>query len=275
MIFSTKLLNNSPPIIFNGVLVERVNLHKHLGVIFKSNLCWSAQIHEICIKANRKLSVLKSVKQLNRKTLNLLYKLTVRSVIDYALPLYGNNLKQTELRRLENLQYRSAKVVTCALHSTSKEKLDEELGLETIKDRIKFLGLCLFHKIHIFESRPLVRKCLTKLDWERKQILRSRGGYLPYPNYNIKFQNSFFPLMSKFWNNLPTTKKNKNFFDFKEQLKIDIKPKRHKHFAIGPKESNTLLTRFRTGRTDLNLNKFTIGQTDNPSCLCHANSESS
>ena len=128
MIFSTKLLNNSPPIIFNGVLVQRVNLHKHLGVIFESNLCWSAQIHEICTKANRKLSVLKSVKQLNRKTLDLLYKLTIRSVIDYALPLYGNNLKQTELSRFENIQYRSAKVVTCALSFTSKEKLDKQLG---------------------------------------------------------------------------------------------------------------------------------------------------
>ena len=147
--------------------------------------------------------------------------------------------------------------------------------LENIQYRSAKVGLCLFHKIHIFESRPLVRKCLTKLDWERKQFLRSRGGYLPYPNYNNKFQNSFFPLMSKFWNNLPTSTKIKNLSDFKDQLKIDLKPIRHKHFAIGPKESNALLTRFRTGRTDLNLNKFTIGQTDNPSCLCHAKSECS
>ena len=36
-----------------------------------------------------------------------------------------------------------------------------------------------------------------------------------------------------------------------------------------------MLTRFRTGRTNLNLNKFTIGQTDDPSCLCHAKNETS
>ena len=34
MIFSKKFLNNSPPLKFNGIFVERVNLHKHLGVIF-------------------------------------------------------------------------------------------------------------------------------------------------------------------------------------------------------------------------------------------------
>ena len=102
--FSNKLLNNSPPLVFNGVFGERANLHRHLGVIFKSNLDWSAKINVVCLKANRKLSVLKGVKELSRKTLDLLYKITIRSVVDYALPLYTNNLKQTELYRLENLQ---------------------------------------------------------------------------------------------------------------------------------------------------------------------------
>ena len=118
MIFSKKFLNNSPPLKFNGIFVERVNLHKHLGVIFQSNLDWSAQINDVCLKANRKLSALKSVRQLSRKTLDLLYKLTIRSVVDYALPLYANNIKQTELCRFENLQYRAAKLITGALHFT-------------------------------------------------------------------------------------------------------------------------------------------------------------
>ena len=149
MIFSKKFLNNSPPLKFNGIFVERVNLHKHLGVIFQSNLDWSAQIKKVCLKANQTLSVLKSVEQLSRKTIDLLYKLTIRSVVDYALPLYANNLKQTEISRLENLQYRAAKLVTGALHFTSREKLNVELGWETIQERIKFLGLCLFHKVHV------------------------------------------------------------------------------------------------------------------------------
>ena len=67
MIFSNRYLNNSPPLLFNGVTVDRVNKHKHLGVVFQSNLDWSSQIHETCIKANGKLSVLRSVKMLSRK----------------------------------------------------------------------------------------------------------------------------------------------------------------------------------------------------------------
>ena len=53
----------------------------------------------------------RNVKMLKRKTLDLLYKVTVRSVIDYALPIYANTLKQTELARLERVQYRAAKLV--------------------------------------------------------------------------------------------------------------------------------------------------------------------
>ena len=59
---------------------------------------------------------------LKRGTLDLLFKITVRSVIDYSLPIYGNNMKQTDLARLERLQYRAAKLVTGALHFTNKEK---------------------------------------------------------------------------------------------------------------------------------------------------------
>ena len=118
---------------------------------------WRKQIDEVCLKANHKLSVLRSVKLLSRQTLDVLYKLTVRSVIDYALPLYCNTLKQSELSRLENVQYRAAKLVTGAFRFTSREKLNQELGWESIKRRSDNLGLNIFHKIHSYETRPLIR----------------------------------------------------------------------------------------------------------------------
>ena len=75
IIFSDKVLNNSPPLIFNDCFIEQVNLHKHLGIYFSSTLDWSKQIFEVCLKANRKLSVLRSVRLLSRQTLDLLYKI--------------------------------------------------------------------------------------------------------------------------------------------------------------------------------------------------------
>ena len=72
-----------------------------------------------------------------------------------------------------------------SLHLTSAEKINSELGWESIKDRIDFLGLSLFHKINYYETRPLVRSCLT----ERIFRLASRqyGHFMKYPNYGSKF----------------------------------------------------------------------------------------
>ena len=49
----------------------------------------------------------------------------------------------------------------------------------------------------------------------------------------------------------------------------------YKHVSRGNKLSNSLLTKFRVGRSDLNLHKFTIGLIDSPQCDCLFREESS
>ena len=151
------MLNNSPPLVFNGIFINRVNTHRRLGVYLTSNLDWSTQINDICLKANRKLAILRNVKFLKRNTLDLLYKITVRSVIDYSLPIYANNLKLTDLARLDRLQYRAAKLVTGALHFTSREKLNNELGWENMQTRINFLGLSFSTKFTCMKQDLLLK----------------------------------------------------------------------------------------------------------------------
>ena len=275
LIFSNKILNNSPPLVFNDNVIERVNTHRHLGVYLSSTLDWSVQVNDVCLKASRKLSVLRNVKFLKRNTLDLLYKIIVRSVIDYALPVYANNLKLTELARLDRLQYKAGKLVCGALHYTSRDKLNNELGWENFQYRMKFLGLCLFQKIHLHKTRPLVRSCMSKLDYEKKYLTRTKVGYSPYPYFGNKYSNSFFPYMSKLWNNLDVSIQVMLLPDFKLQLKKELKPIKYKHFSKGSKLGNSLLSRIRLNRSDLNLHKFDIGLHETSECLCHAKSESS
>ena len=273
IIFSNKYINYSPPLILNKNFIDRVNLHKHLGVYLSSSLNWSEQIKEVCLKANRKLSVLRSIKLLSRQTLDLLYKITVRSVIDYALPVYFKTLNQTEILRLEQIQYRAAKLVTGALHFSSREKLNIELGWETIQKRSEILGLNIFQKIHLKETRPLIRNCMPKLDFERQHFLRSKGGYIPFKDLGSKFSFSFFPYYSELWNNLPKSVQSLNLFNFKISTN-QKKPTKYKHFQKGNKFSNSLLTQIRVGRSYLNQHKFSIGHADSPECLCHHREES-
>ena len=176
-----------------------------------------------------------------------MYKITVRSVIDYALPVYFKNLKQTPISRLENIQYRAAKLVTGAFHYSSREKLNNELGWETIEKRSDLLSLNIFQKIHLHETRPLIRSCMPKLDFEQEHYLRSKGGYTPFKNYGSDFKKSFFSYTSSIWNNLPKDVQCKDLFDFKTYTNKELKPPRYKHFSRGNKLGNSLLTKIRVG----------------------------
>ena len=115
---------------------------------------------------------------------------------------------------------------------------------------------------------------MPKLDWERKNFLRSKGGYLPFNCNGDKFSKSFFPHTSKLWNALGPEIWNKNLYDFKIYTKTTFKPKKYKHFSKGNKYSNSLLTKIRVGRSDLNQHKYTIGLVNSPECLCHFKEES-
>lgn len=267
VIFSSKVLHNSPPLMLNNTVIERVVSHKHLGIYLTQNLDWSLQVHEICLKASRKLYVLRSIKFLDRQTLDMLYKLTVRSVLDYGLPLYGNNLRVTELKRFENIQYRAAKVVTGALHLTSKESLDKELGWESIKTRCDFLGLSIFHKIHSRGTRPLIRTCLPSPCLNERYPNRHTGGYQNYVYKGMSFAKSFFPYFSSLWSKLPKESRKLPLTEFKQFLKTYLKPPRIKHFNAGSKEGNLLMTRIRLKRSLLFSDLFRIGKHDSPLCL--------
>ena len=91
------------------IFVERVHEHKHLGIYLNTSLCWARQIHETCLRAKRKLAVLRSVRFLKRSTLDLLYKVCVRSTIEYGLVIYWHTLKPSEAARIKQIQYHAAK----------------------------------------------------------------------------------------------------------------------------------------------------------------------
>ena len=111
-------------------------------------------------------------------------------------------------------------------------------------------------------------------DIERKHVLRSKGGYIPFKNTGEKFNKSFFPYFANLWNNSPKNVKCKQLADFKDYTNRELKPPRYKHFGRGKKENNRLLTKIRVGRSELNQHKFTIGQVDSPQCLCFHREES-
>ena len=98
--------------------------------------------------------------------------------------------------------------------------------------------------------------------------------YLPYERFGEKFKNSFFSHISALWNSLPKKAHCKDLTDFKLFTNEEFKPPRYKHFSRGNKQSNSLLTKIRVGRSDLHQHRYVIGFSDSPECLCHHREES-
>ena len=265
MIFSKKTIANSPLLLLNNEEIKRVKQHKHLGLFLSENLDWSAQVHYVCMRANRKLAVLRKVKMLSRHTLDILYKITVRSIIDYALPVYYHSLKVTDKAKLDRIQYAAAKVVTGVRHQASKNKLNHELAWEEIKTRATFLGLTLFQKIADHETRPLIRACMPQ-----RSLLKRLGTFTHFPFKGMDYANSYFPFFTKAYNSLKKEVRDLHLADFKAKLIENMKPRKRKHYNAGHKYANTLLTSIRVGHSKLNSDTHKLGLSDTnlcPHCL--------
>ena len=106
---------------------------------------------------------------LPRKTLNELYKLYVRPHLDYGDVIYHIPSKKYDftnsytlnnyMEQLESVQYSAARATTGAWKGTSRKKLLQELGWETLDLRGGGRRLVLFNKMvnytclfHIFRN---------------------------------------------------------------------------------------------------------------------------
>ena len=125
-----------------------------------------------------------------------------------------------EIDRLNQIQYRAG-----ALHLTSQTKLEADLGWESLPIRAEFLGLSLFHKIHLHETRPLVRSCMPQLNLARQN--RSSNMYKEFPHLGNYFNHSFFPVFTKKYNKLDQKLLSQGDLpDFKENLMKNLNRKR-------------------------------------------------
>ena len=61
-----------------------------------------------------------------------------------------------------------------------------------------------------------------------------------------------------------------DIIDLKKYIGTKLKPHKFKHYARGPKYSNTLLTCIRVGRSYLKSHSFSIGMSDTNICSCNS-----
>ena len=129
VIFSVKNKKPShPELIFNGLSDARETCTKHLGVHLDSHLNFAKHIRDVILKASKGINLLKYLsKFVDRKVLDMCYKLYVRPHLDYGDVIYHN--QRIDLMNLiEQVQYKAGSIVSGCWQGTNCEKLYDELG---------------------------------------------------------------------------------------------------------------------------------------------------
>ena len=252
VIFSCKKkITDHPELLFNGIPVARNPFTKHLGVYLDSKLNFSKHIKEKVAKAMKGITLLKYLsKYVERNVLSLSYKMYIRPHLDYGDVLYHN--QRADLMKLvERVQYKAALIVSGCWQGTSREKLYEELGWESLSDRRWLRRLTIFYKIktgltpsYLGDHIPIRR--------EINMVLRHRNEITPFIRTE-RYENSFFPYTISEWKKLDAEAKSKpSVVSFKKYINNNyIRSPGHPLFGICDKYGICLLTKIRVGFSDL------------------------
>ena len=141
------LMNNplEPPLTISNTPLQEVQVAISLGGNISDDLRWSVHVAEIFKKANGRLYILKHVKLLKRFNLphdDLVTNFTgfVRTLAEYAAPVWHCGLTVNESITLERIQKRACKIIVDKHYSSYDEAL-QECGLDSLTDRRDQLSL--------------------------------------------------------------------------------------------------------------------------------------
>ena len=164
-------------------------------------LSFDEHIQCILIRTRKIIGLIRKLQPIiPRAALLTIYKSFLRPHLDYGDVIYDRAFNESFQNKLESVQYNAALAITGAIRGSSREKLYQELGLESLKSWWWYWKLCLFFKLkknkhpsYLFDMIPKVLST------------RTTRNHNNIPLFNVKheyFQNPFFPSTVIEWNKL-------------------------------------------------------------------------
>ena len=143
------------------------------------------------MKINKGISVIKKLRHsLPRKSLMTIYKAFLRPLIDYGDIIYDQPQNESFCEKLESVQYKAALAITGVIQSTSREKIYQELGLESLKSRRWYKRLSCMFKIMKEEAPNYLINLVPKHETNARTRNSSIATHFQLPNR--LFQVLFF-----------------------------------------------------------------------------------
>lgn len=271
VVFSKKRTpKTQPPLLFNNAPVLVVPYQKHLGLTLDRKLAFDHHLNEKIAKANRGIGLIKQLSgSLPRSALVTMYRSFVRPHLDYADVIYDQPHNDTFCSRIESVQYNAALAITGAIRGTSREKIYQELGLESLRDRRWYRRLCLFYKIASEDAPQYLIDILP--GYVCSSSVFRRNLFIRIPSRSNYFANSFFQYSINEWNKLDVAIRELDSLPlFKKSILKFIRPKPSPIYNIMDSLGLKLLTRLRVSMSHLKDHKHRHNFTDTlvPLCNC-------
>ena len=202
VIFSRKINKIDHPLLyFNQNLVKSSSAHKYLGMVLDARLDFNLHLKNVQNKVNKTIVLLRKFQNtLPRTSLITIFKSSRRPLLDYGNIIYDRAYNTSFHQNIESIQYNAALAITGAVRGTSREKLYQELGFESLQQRRWYRKLCCLFKIinnqsprYLFQLVPSPNTRYFSRNSENIPQLRTKHDF---------FKNSFFPSTIKEWDNL-------------------------------------------------------------------------
>ena len=281
VIFSNKRTpSNFDTLFFAGIPVKKASETKHIGMLLDSKLNFEKHVEDKLAKTNQGLGMMKHIKKwVSSKTLEQIYKLYVRPNLDYGDILYHSaelgkrtifttDVSNSLSKRIEMVQYEAARIVTGAWKGTSREKIYEDLGWESLSDRRIQRKLTLIFEIQQDNFPRYLMSTLESQQYNEGSRFFNKMLLRTVPCRLNKYKASFFPSTIIDWNMLDDDTKNSvSKSAFKKKILNKIRPKKKSYFGLN-NENAKYITLLRMGLSPLRAHKFKYKFSDTTDPFC-------
>ena len=190
----------SPPIISITIMYWLLPARKIWVLSLDSKLIFNEHVNQKINKCNRIIGLIKRLSlMLSRNQLLTIYKTFITSHLDYADIIYDKPFNDSFKEQLEKVQCSAALIITGAIKDTSRERLYQELGLESLCGRTWNRKLAFFYKT-VKGLAPSYLQSYLLPDNERTYSSTSRNTIKTFATQTSTFSATFFPYGIKEWN---------------------------------------------------------------------------
>ena len=166
-----------------------------LGVVISKDLKWSKNTDFICSKARRKLWILRRMQSLNftRAELFDVYRKEVRSILEFAVPVWHSGLTKKQISEIEAVQKLAFRII---FGGSYQRYFDACALLDTQTLEQRRLEICLrFAKKNVESENSLFSKPTTLPSLRRRSKVVQE-----YRCHKARFKRSSLPFLASLLN---------------------------------------------------------------------------